>query len=350
VALPFIIASSALVAAGGTSLLTYRRALADELGMLHVMLVGAASVGDTTRIVLADELRDDEAGHDFLGSPWVYVATGAQAGAQRRVLDQPETGYQGPAGALVVSRPFTAALAAGTTVEITSPLPVKRHLGIKGLNDCVNEALMRCPALATLTLELTGDDTSDRLALDDYPWLTHADQILEIDNLYGVTGAASSYPTGLPYSIVANGASRELVLGRQYSSGETIEIQVLLSGDRLVYDGSAWGYPDVPGLQGDDDQAAIPEHWVTTFGMSRALRFLYRLTSQDRTLDPNERRARLADLMVERQKWANACMVLRDREFPRARVVSGRPLVSGTSMGYGDGYPVESGARTGWSW
>jgi hypothetical protein len=112
-----------------------------------------------------------------------------------------------------------------------------------------------------------------------------------------------------------------------------------------------WGYRDSnPGLHDDNDRAAVPEHWVTTFGMSRALRFLYRWTRDRRDLDRQEKADMLGDLMIERQKWATACLVIREQEFPRARVTRGRPLVSGTTAAHGDGYPIESGAAWGWSW
>lgn len=327
-ALPFIIPSSTLSVSSSSGLLTYRRALADELGMLHVMLVGAASAGDTTRVVLADDLRDDEAGYALWGTPWVYVTTGAQAGAQRRVLDQMGTGYQGPAGALLVSRQFNAALLAGTTVEITSPLPVARHLGVKGLNDCVNEALARTPAVATLTLELTGGST-DSLSLDDYPWLTHEDQILSIRDRYGVVGVNAARSTGLPYRIDADGATRSLVFGRSYSPGETVEVRVSLPGDRLIYDGSAWAFAtDDPGLQDDDDRAAVPDHWVLAFGMVAALRFLERLVARRRDIDKDERADMLGEIRERLAQWSITAQRLRLTEFPR-----GEPRRSASLLG-----------------
>jgi hypothetical protein len=338
------------VSGGGIALPRYRELLADELGFLQTTTVTtAATSGEARRVVLADELRDDEAGYGLLGT-WLYVRTGVLAGTQRRILNDSEAGYQGTSSAVVLSRPLDAPLAVGTVVDITGPLPIKRHLGVKGLNDCVTEGLARCPAQAILTLELTGG-SSNRLSLDDYPWLTHVDQILTISEYYGVVGANTAHPTTLPYSIATNGVSRELVLGRQYSADETVEIQATLSGDRLIYDGTTWDYrTENPGLHDDNDRAVIPEHWATTFGMSRALRFLYRWVRDNRQMNRDEKRDMLADLMIERQKWASACMVLRDQEFPRARATSGRPLIHGTVSGHGDGYPIESGASWGWSW
>jgi hypothetical protein len=337
----------------GIPLATYRDLLADEIGFkLETTVTTSADGGEGRRIVLADDFRDDEAGSTLVpgGNAYLYVIDGAQAGSQSRIVSQADAGYQGVHGGVVLARPFGGRLAAGTSVLVTSPLPVKRYLTVKGLDDCINEALARVPAMATLTLTLTGAGT-DTIPLADYPWIEHIDQILGQRDRYGTGDDPFWRSSALPSFINANNADRTLHLGRYYGVDETLELLITLPADRLIYNGLTWGYPDDPGLHTDIHRAAVPERWVLTYGMSRALRFLYRHVRDDRRIPREEKVDLLGDLMIERQKWAQACMVLREHEFPRARVVYGEgALVSGTTSGGGDGYPIESGAAWGWSW
>ena len=99
----------------GYAAATYYRRLASELGFYQAALVSALpGQGDTTRYLIADEFRDDEQEYDFFGRPWVYIATGVLASTQRRILSNP-SGYQGPLGALMVSRPYDQTVPVGKT-------------------------------------------------------------------------------------------------------------------------------------------------------------------------------------------------------------------------------------------
>jgi len=316
-------------AVAGVTLTTYRRALADQLGMLLVTTSGLATVGDTTRIVLSEDFRDDEAGYDFMGRPWVYVSSGAQAGTQRRIVSQPETGYQGAGGALVLSRPFSSALPSGSIIEITSPLPSKRHLAVKGLNECINEALALLPIRARIVFTGNGTDQHD---LEDYPWLTSEDEILGIYDSYP-GGATTDALTRSPHSfrVVENGVDRTLVTDIRYSAAQTFELAVIVRADRLVHDGTGWIYATTPGLQADSWMAAAPERWVTAFGMVKASQFLYRMVQQRKDLDRQEKGSLLADIDRERRVWARAAMAIRVNEFPRPVANPLRGLISGVN-------------------
>src|SRR5688572_13972666 len=101
--------------------------LADELGWrTSTTATATASVGDTTRVVLADEVRDDEAGQGLVSGQWLYVRSGVLAPTQRRILRH-NAGHLGPMGAVTLSRPLSSALINGSAIDITSPLPVVRH-------------------------------------------------------------------------------------------------------------------------------------------------------------------------------------------------------------------------------
>lgn len=300
----------------GTTRRRYRRVLAEALGFWQEAVTTAtATQGEAARMVFAEELRDDEAGLPFLGAPWVYVRTGAQADTQRRFVSQFGVGYQGPLGALMVSRPFSAALASGVSIEVTNPLPVKRHLAIAGLNECVNEALGR--TWVEVVLAVTGNGTYE-YDLAPTPYLQADWQLRGVyDRLWGDTGTTAPELAATDTRIVADGAERTLVLDRAYDSGSTFYLHAIVRGDAVVYDGSSWTYPTEPGLQGDDWQAAVPESWVRAFGMVMATREAMKVAMADREMDKDERNLALADLDRRRQQWARTALAIKRTQFPK---------------------------------
>ena len=314
--IPFIVLSSSQTGTGPT-LADYRHRLADELGFyLRTTVSTVATSGEATRVVLANEIRDDEAGYDFMGRPWLYVASGNQSGTQRRILTEDGVGYQGSRSALMLSRPLAGALASGDAIEITSPLPVKRHLAIKGLNDLVNEALDRIWLEARISI--TGNGTYS-YSKASYPWLTRYDQTRGIyDTLWLSSGEAPALsPYG--YRLDVNGQSRTLVTEQSYTTADTFQLAVFVRASRLVYDGASWSYVTSPtGLLNDTYQAAAAEEWVATFGMVKALQHLTRLTLMDRRMDKDEKILMLADLVSRRQQYALAAGEIKRREFPKS--------------------------------
>lgn len=302
----------------GTTRRRYRRRLADEMGRwMETTTSEVAEHGDPARVVLADELRDDESGYVFTARDWLYVRDGDQQDAQRRILTQPEVGYQGTEGAFVVSRPFAAALASQVTIEATSPLPCKRHLGIKGYNDLVNEALTLCRTVVRLTL--TGNGT-DKQSLAAYPFVLSSD---DLHAVYDTSGFGSSYAPTLTSSyatVTTNGVDRTLVLDRAYSADETYYLDVLVRGDRLIYDGSAWGYVAdnvTPGLSADNHQAAIPEGWVVAFGCAKGYAYLLSLTEADEMLSDTVRERRMLAYERKRVYWNRTANRIRRYAFPQ---------------------------------
>ena len=301
----------------GTTRRRYRRRLADEMGQwMETTTSAVASHGDPARVVLADELRDDESGYEFAARDWLYVRDGAQQDTQRRILSQTDVGYQGARGAFVVSRPFNAALAEGVTIEATSPLPCKRHAGVKGYNDFVNEALTLCRVVARLTF--TGNGTNQQ-SLAAYPFVYSDD---DIHGLYETdwSGVSSApVPTASAPTVASNGITRTLVLPRAYATSETYYLDVLVRGDRLVYDGSAWGYltGETTGLSADTHQGAAPEGWVVAFGAAKGFEYLLELTGKDETLSDAVRERRMSSYERRRVRWTRTANRIRMYAFPR---------------------------------
>lgn len=307
----------------------YRRRLADEMGYwFETTTSEEAAHGDPTRVVLADELRDDESGYRFTARDWLYVRDGDQQDTQRRILGQPDVGYQGARGAFVLSRPLDAALAAGVALEATSPLPCKRHLGIKGYNDLVNEALTLCRTVARITLAGNGTNAQSLAA---YPFIESTD---DIHGVYDTSWLGSSdAPTPAPgvVGVAANGVDRTLVLGRAYGAGETYYLDVIVRADRLIYDGSSWGYIAdnvTPGLAADNHQAAVPEGWVVAFGAAKGFAYLLELTEDDETLPDDVRARRLVRYDRKRAAWTRTANRIRRDAFPQMVAQARDALVS----------------------
>lgn len=333
--MPYVhIVVPSLSSAVGTTRRRYRNRLAQELGRwMETTVAQGAPVGETGRVVLADEFRDDDAGTPF-GWPadsWLYVRDGEQADTQRRVVSEPGTGWQGPAGAVTLARPLDGTLEGGTAVELTSPLPCGDSNGIKGLNTLIDEGL-RCCRVRVL-LEFTGNG-GYAYDLDDYPWLYHEGQTGGIyDASYLVVSDPPMRNPSSTYRIESNGVTRRLITDlRSYADSETFAVEAFVRADLLVYDTSSWTYPDTPGLAGDLWQAAAPEHWVIAFAMVKALDVLTRMVRQRRDLSREDRADWLAEIIESRRTWFAAARAIQIYELPRTPVGRVEPMV-----GYGGG-------------
>lgn len=312
-----LIQPSTTVTGSGPTLIDLVNRLADELGYRLTTTVSTqATTGEATRIVLANEARDDETGGDgawdFMGE-WLYAFSPTFTGTQRRILNQDGVGWQGNLGAMLVSRPFSSALLAGTSITVTSPLPVRRHLGVLGLVECLNQGLAKIWVPARITL--TGNGTYE-YDLAAYPWLEQAlDQMRGIYDAVWQPTTISPQLSGFGYRVVTNGVTRTLVTDFLYSSGQTFYLDVVVRGDRLIYDGASWSYVTTPGLVHDADQTAAPVHWAIAFGMVQALRFLTRWLGQ-RRMDASHKQALMADVTERRQNWTRAARLIMQSEFP----------------------------------
>lgn len=301
----------------GYTLATYYRRLASELGFYQATIASSlATLGDTTRYIIADELRDDEADYDFFGRPWVYISTGALAATQRRILSHP-AGYLGPLGALTVSRPYDQVVPVGSVLEVTNPLPVKRHLSIKGLADCVNEALALINIKTIATVTGNGGYEYDLAALS---YLTDERQIIGI---YDTAYLDPTYPaqeSPWSFEVRANGVDRTLVTSRIYSTAETFDLHFIIKANRLVFDGTTWSYLSnnvALGLQGDLYQAAAPPQWVHTFAMVKALQHLRLMTSHRTDVEAQALQRAMAEIERRVAFWASAAARIKVKEFPR---------------------------------
>lgn len=313
--MPPIIGPAASSAATGVTREAYRRRLADELGSLAVLTVGSTAstsvTPDAARQLLVTALAVDQVPESNFDGYYVYATDGAQAGETRRVL---EGTFDGPIGSLLLDRPFSSPLASGSEVELTSPLGGGRYLAIKGLNECINEALARIWTVGRISV--TGNGTYE-YSLAAYPWITDSDQIRAIDDslYFGSNRPADRSP--LPFRIVQSGATRTLVTSYKYSTADTFYVEAFVRGDRLVSDGSTWAYQTTPGLQNDSYQAAVPEDTVVAFAMVKALQAHRRVLLADARMDKQQRRELVAENERRTLSYARLAARIKREQFPR---------------------------------
>lgn len=316
--MPVAIVPSVAVSASGANLLDLCRRVADTVGFrIQTSISDEAAFGDTTRTILADELRDDESGFEASARDWVYVVDNAQAQTQRRILSVPGVGYQGARGAAIVSRPFNAALEAGTVIDVTSPLPMRQHVGVQGCREAINQGLALIWVPARLTITGAGTYEHDLATFSTY--LDRPD--VQIQSIEDTQALGTAYPAELSpwgHRIVANGVTRTLITEAAYASGEAFYLDVLVRGDRLIHDGSTWGYVTAAaaGLRDDADQTAAPGDWAYVFGCWKAYQNWSKLVSASRTMGAEEKAAILDGpdgVLAKRYSWARAANRIKQR-------------------------------------
>lgn len=307
----------------GATLARLRDVLSEELGFRHVVQVSeGASGGEAARTLIMDAVRDDELNEDAMGGWWAYAYDGAQAGTQRRILKR---GHYGSEGAVMTSRAFSAALGVGTTVILTSPLPIKRHLGVKGVDDLVNEALDRIDIEARL--QFTGNGTNQQSLLA-YPTIRSIEQTTGLyDRLPSINTTDADETYGQGYRIALDGASATLVTATTYDTGTAYELGLIVKAAELIESGGVWAL-GAYGLTSDSDRAAVSETWVRCFGMVKALQHLERVISLDHELDPEMKKTYLGLINSRKPVYVRAANAIRQRSFPIPYIAPRPGLVS----------------------
>lgn len=321
--MPIPLISPALAGSGPT-LRDYWWALGDELGYIAQCTVSSTlATGEATRSVVINDLRDDEWDEAQRGDWWVYILTGDQAGAQRRVLSR---GYHGPQGLLTLSRPLDAALEADDLVIVSWPLPVRDYAGSKGLVTHANGALNRIQVEGLLQYEGDGSNTT---SLSDVPWLRTINQTTGLyDRTDGTPSADAMTRSGSTYDFRSDAADINLVTELGYSDGTEFALGVIVNADRLIDDGSGWGYADSPGLVADTDQAVPSVGWVRAFGMVKALQWLEVRLETDLTVSDAMRDRLLAQSFRRKVRYVKAANGIIRNGFPQPYIPPRRAMVA----------------------
>jgi hypothetical protein len=252
------------------------------------------------RQVVVSSLTDDEDMPDRYAGRHLYVATGAHAGRQTKVLS---VGTHGQYGLLRVARPFTTALTSGITVELSASLPAEPYGDWDGLNPIIDDALAACWVRDRLSF--TGDG-ANAVALTGYEWLTSPDQVIGVLDTIG-SSTGNPIAAGTTWRIRSNGNTRTLENDIAYSTGTAYELDVYRPAHTLIKGASTgiWGAGD--GLTADGDAAAVPVYIVGTIGLAMAYQRLLARAQWDEQLAPSipmfERGYRRWGRAAERLKW-----------------------------------------------
>lgn len=301
------------------------RALADELGLYCRSIVSSATVtGEPGRWALVDALRDDEEDRSQYAGGYIHAVNGTYAGQDRRIRRE---GYEGHYGALQLARPYPATLAPGTDVEVTYPLPVRRVGTMRGLVDFIRDATERVYVEARIPL--VGNGT--RLySLDGYDFITSEEWT---NGIYDWCGQSSTITPARPVTwspnVKVNGPTITLELPIVYGIDVPFELGVFVLANRLIYDGSAWGYSSA-GLVADTDQVAAPMRWIRPIAMLKALQYLTMRAESDETLSDAQRARLLAQYGRRLATWAVAAAKIIADELPRPAALNMDAMTNAT--------------------
>jgi hypothetical protein len=349
--MPLIVPSAPGVVIGGITLEDYLLDLARSLGThLRTTASQRRPSGETGRWLVVDETLDADDLRDRFSGGYATMKNGLLGGTARRIR---ETGYEGPSGALAMTRVFSRTVGGsvvpttpepGAVVDLTEPLPLRAVSTVAGLDRFVNQALERIRI--PVRLPLSGNGTT-RYALSDYREITSLSQT---DGLYDRRPGTASDETAASrsargYDLTVDGAAVTLETAIAYGEDEPFELACLLEASHVVDDGTGWGYVG-NGLVQDNDQAAVPLRWVTTGAMVLALEYLLRENERDRTADEptkGHRRAELSHRLESR--WAPAWQRIVQTRLPRRSADPVREFVS--VLGPRGGGPA-SGSRAWW--
>lgn len=314
--------SSSSATAGTLSRRGYRRAISREFQHHADLTVSstAFAVADTTTLVYCTRLGSDGQPPSRLDGHYMLVLDGdVAAGEVRRILDG---SFEGATASLRVDRPFSSALEAGTTIEVTSLLPGDMWMDTAGLNQVVGWALERLPIWMRLAFTGNGTRSHD---LSAYDWLAD-EQLDHIEDRYGLAATDPTEVSPYGFSVQADGATRTLVTDLTYGDGQPFVVAAIGPASRLIRPASTgvWGAGN--GLTADLDEAAAPLHWVRTWGTALALRYLIELTDEDETLTEAKRERRIARFRRRLDALGGVMAKIRRDELPRPSQRVRRPI------------------------
>jgi hypothetical protein len=225
-----------------TTLKAIRQAVGQEL---NECLVGTVTDATTTTLTDTANLLDSSDDAARLAGAWVYIASGAQAGTTRRVLE-----FAPSTGTLTVDS-WTAP-AAGSEYEL------HQRLRPADLNRLINQALVALRYHTEQRVDVVAGQRQYSLA--DYAWLTEPRQVYAVCVEMGGEGARQ-YPD-IPFEVTAG------------DEGLTLHVppSATRSGEHLLLRCSR----PYEALAEDADVTACPLDWVRTATVYRVYEWLCR--------------------------------------------------------------------------
>lgn len=252
--LPAVGDSGSSGSVAGYTLELYRRRLLRKIGRFALLTTTSTPLTTVTpdwlRQVLCAGIADDGKPMSRFNGFWLYVCDGAQAGEVRRVLDGQ---YHGGLGSLLLDRPFSAALASGTTIELSDTLPAVQHGEIDGAREVINEALETLPVIDVVSVSAVTNQREYSLV---YPWpvkvAPHVYAPLGASDVLAETSLRMLSPGTVGFRQDAD--QSYVVLPHAYNTGQTFYLGLLRPADTWISVSGSWASSSV-GLVNDSDRA-----------------------------------------------------------------------------------------------
>lgn len=246
----------------------YRHAIQEALNDQSTYLVTSATSSTLTDISLADSTPN--ASVNRYDGAWVYVATGALAGTQRRV----RTGGFAPASGVLTLELTWAGPAGGDEFEITRLFPVHRE--VPGEETGYHQFIARALALLAVPDRITAAiTTSDTYALTTWPWLDRPERLVRVLEPSPVAGRAPVDASWRNPRLVADGPAPFLQVDVPFATATgNLTLEVLRPGDSLIS-----GVESTTGLTTDASTAIPSVEDVRTVALMEVARVMLARTA-----------------------------------------------------------------------
>lgn len=245
------------------TLQTARRDVAEELGLLDVVITSGVPTGDdANRTLLVPELADAVATTLYDGA-WAYPVAGAQSGQQRAVRGK---GISTSPGGLVVTRDWAAPIASGVEVELHRLIPARRALGRNGWLEILNATLRDIPIERRWAMTATAGTTAyttvpawfetEAQAIGLYDPTTGAENPMLSDNLRGFR---------------FDGGTLTVELWSAYSAGSVFNLALHQPAATRVRAAGVWT-DSTAGLVNETDEVPVHRTLLKAMAIERAAR------------------------------------------------------------------------------
>lgn len=221
----------------------YRRPTGRALNDLGIYQVTSATNSSVTSVALADSTTDASE-HRYDGA-YVYVASGAAVGNQRRVKPG---GFTTTSGLLALELTWNAPIALDF-IDITRLFPVVEQVPNEdpSYRNLINRALAKLWAPDRISLTFSSSSTASLLS---YPWLDRPERLVRVLEPAPVSGFPDVPCGWRDPQLILNGPSPVLQLNRPYTG--TLTLEVRRPGDTLIS-----GAESTVGLS-SESQTALP--------------------------------------------------------------------------------------------
>lgn len=265
-----------------SSLRTIREQLGRILGLYVTGDVSSLAASlEAERWVISTALQSDAATHTRFDGLFLGIRDGAETGEVRRLVDGT---YEPTNGAVYMDRAFDTVIQLGTTFELSVLPPLDAYLGVKSLNECINEGLESLPLLDLL--QFTSDGTQ-RIALENYDW-----PIKSVGQVYQPLTNADDplIESWVRATLTFDGDTPYLQLSAAFATGQVFTVAVQRPANTWIGTLGVWATTST-GLVADTDECMYHARTVAAVAEPLALRAL--AASYPR--DSKERVAALAE-------------------------------------------------------